>query len=157
MKIYTSLIFPLVSPPCKPAPRARGVEDLQRLFLCVKPSSYMYRQTYQKQGLILKSYHILRWTNVTDFPNLPKYKWLWAHMLLSFAQYPFSSTHLVGNWKIGHFYPQNQCLPGIFQGRLYKWMVPNFVQLGKLWGSVAKYNAKWPKLSKTPLNLSFYP
>ena len=51
---------PLVNQP----PRARGVEDLQRLFLCVKPSSYMYRQTYQKQGLILESYRILRWTNV---------------------------------------------------------------------------------------------
>ena len=56
--------FPLYPPLVNQPPRARGVEDLQRLFLCVKPSSYMYRQTYQKQGLILESYRILRWTSV---------------------------------------------------------------------------------------------
>ena len=56
--------FPLYPPLVNQPPRARGVEDLQRLFLCVKPSSYMYRQTYQKQGLILESHRILRWTNV---------------------------------------------------------------------------------------------
>ena len=57
--------FPLYPPLVNQPPRARGVEDLQRPFLCVKPSSYMYRQTYQKQGLILESYRILGWTNVT--------------------------------------------------------------------------------------------
>ena len=28
----------------------------------------MYRQTYQKQGLILESYRILGWTNGTGWP-----------------------------------------------------------------------------------------
>ena len=28
---------------------------------------------------------LLHDTHVTDFPDLPKYKQLWAHMLLSFA------------------------------------------------------------------------
>ena len=56
--------FPLYPPLVNQPTRARGVEDYQKLFLCVKPSSYMYRQTYQKQGLILESYRILGWTNI---------------------------------------------------------------------------------------------
>ena len=48
--------------------------------------------------------------NVTDIPNLPNYKFLWAQMVLPFTTKSPSSSHLGGKSKTGQFYPKiNAC------------------------------------------------
>mgnify|MGYP003326678760 CR=1 FL=1 len=52
----------------------------------------------------------LTWCNVTDFPNLPNYKLLWAQKVLPFTTKSPSSSHLGGKSKTGQFYPKiNAC------------------------------------------------